>query len=901
MPARKRAYDEVESEDSIPEVSAELSTLKRIRGMWEFAALMQYLFFFGKAVKVEDMDVEDFEDECLKPGPSEKLNQIALALLKNVSSHKGLTLDLLDEYARRQYVAKAPKRNPFGEDDEPRKFADFDIFTKIRVLQQLATWTLNNPNPIREKLGERESEEVSWRIEPFGWDKEDRVYFVLDDNRLYRRTDAPPPPEIVSKPPTKSKAKAKKPYGRNTRSAKRPRIGRRIIETSPEETEDEPEAANGVEKEESKQDDFFMQRWELIAVTIDEYNEFLDTIRKSRDPNEKSLVKRIQDHVMPILVEAEQERKRKEMRRMKELEMMQKLAASKRSSRLADKQDRLRQEREAAEAEERRRRELEMAHREQKRLQQMEAARESRRETREQRMREREIKRILEQERLEKEQELLQRIKTEGAVIDAQRGRISERQLKADMQKRKKELENLQQDDSWYFDCVCGIHGQNLDDGSHSIACERCSTWQHSKCNNISEAQAEREDFHFVCQDCKKKEENPVKIKLKMASESPAKPSKPKATSESNSIPAKNKANGAAPLVYPGPPPVAPSINGTRPQNNSNGPTTFQWHAYTPPQPMNYTPPRSTNQQSHGPNTQKSPGRTPTGPASFSHQTVASFSQSYSPPRQTSTYTPPRAVNQVSSTSPRPSSQQLPSIHQISSPSTASFEHQSLSPQRATQALNSKILPPLQHSDQMGSPSKRAVSTGFGPIIPPPQLKSPVTNGTHHVPTPSAPYAIQNTTPATQPALYTASSPSDHGQTPFNAAPGYSPTKQPSPKLASSPTQFSSVASPAIVSPQTAPAAHFSPPKSLANSNVSPTKHASSPVHAPPASLGQVPNMIASSSSATSAQIPTPVLQPSNQEPGLEQRVLPPAQPVPQKASPPTQLPPIQAPSGRGT
>jgi hypothetical protein len=59
MPARKRTFDEVDSsEDSIPEVSAELSTLKRIRGMWEFAAFMQYLFIFGKPVKVDDVDVE---------------------------------------------------------------------------------------------------------------------------------------------------------------------------------------------------------------------------------------------------------------------------------------------------------------------------------------------------------------------------------------------------------------------------------------------------------------------------------------------------------------------------------------------------------------------------------------------------------------------------------------------------------------------------------------------------------------------------------------------------------------------------------------------------------------------------------------------------------------------------
>jgi hypothetical protein len=36
-------------------------------------------------------DAQDFEDECLKPGHSERLSQMGLALLKQVSSHKGLT------------------------------------------------------------------------------------------------------------------------------------------------------------------------------------------------------------------------------------------------------------------------------------------------------------------------------------------------------------------------------------------------------------------------------------------------------------------------------------------------------------------------------------------------------------------------------------------------------------------------------------------------------------------------------------------------------------------------------------------------------------------------------------------------------------------------------------------
>jgi hypothetical protein len=69
---------------------------------------------------------------------------------------------MFDEYARRQYVAKAPKRNPFGVEEEPAKFNEFDVFTKIRVLQQLSVWTLHNPNPIRERLDESESEQISW-------------------------------------------------------------------------------------------------------------------------------------------------------------------------------------------------------------------------------------------------------------------------------------------------------------------------------------------------------------------------------------------------------------------------------------------------------------------------------------------------------------------------------------------------------------------------------------------------------------------------------------------------------------------------------------------------------------------------------------------------------------------
>jgi hypothetical protein len=39
--------------------------------------------------------------------------------------------ELFDEYTRRQYVAKAPDRNPFSVEEEPAKFTEFDVFTKV--------------------------------------------------------------------------------------------------------------------------------------------------------------------------------------------------------------------------------------------------------------------------------------------------------------------------------------------------------------------------------------------------------------------------------------------------------------------------------------------------------------------------------------------------------------------------------------------------------------------------------------------------------------------------------------------------------------------------------------------------------------------------------------------------
>lgn len=60
-------------------------------------------------------------------------------------------------------MVKAPEHNPFGEEEMPNKFAEFDVFTKIRVLVQLSQWTFGNADRMRERMSDtKDSEQVQW-------------------------------------------------------------------------------------------------------------------------------------------------------------------------------------------------------------------------------------------------------------------------------------------------------------------------------------------------------------------------------------------------------------------------------------------------------------------------------------------------------------------------------------------------------------------------------------------------------------------------------------------------------------------------------------------------------------------------------------------------------------------
>ena len=291
------------------------------------------------------------------------------------------------------------------------------------------------------------------RIEEFGYDKEDRQYYLLDDNRFYRRTEPPLP----SVPKAKPKANTQKAIAARRRASKRRKVESETPE--PEAGSENLDLENGTMDDKShdpsQMDTFGGFKWECLAITLKDYEELCQLLTKSKDPNEKALKDRIEQEVIPIIQHAEERQRRKIERRERELMMMEKMVGAKRSSRLADKHDKERREAEALEASRKHQAELAAAHRDQEMQEKMEKERQFRMMTREQRIKEREYKRLLKEEELERDAAEQRRIE-QGEI------RGSGRYLKERIEKNKKELEDLVAEEDWTFDCSkCGKHGKN--------------------------------------------------------------------------------------------------------------------------------------------------------------------------------------------------------------------------------------------------------------------------------------------------------------------------------------------------------------------------------------------------------------------------------------------------------
>lgn len=232
-------------------------------------------------------------------------------------------------------------------------------------------------------------------------------------------------------------------------------------------------------------------------MTLAEVQNLVDSMASSRDENEKILRRQLRDHLLPILEKQEEDRIRRELKREKELQTLAKMANAKRSSRIASKaEQRHKEEQERVETEQLREAEA-IQRREEQKQEKIQRELEMRLASREERLKKREERRTTHDE------DDTQVSASEGNDTVVAAGRPLPHQIKAI--ESSEGVKNAQdEEEDWVFDCSCGLYGQ-VDDGSHSVACESCNVWQHSKCLGISEAAADHPDFHFICASCRQK------------------------------------------------------------------------------------------------------------------------------------------------------------------------------------------------------------------------------------------------------------------------------------------------------------------------------------------------------------------------------------------------------------
>lgn len=244
----------------------------------------------------------------------------------------------------------------------------------------------------------------------------------------------------------KRKASARKRRA-GVRSSKR----RKVVDT-PDETDGQEDETDAVQSASNCNRDY---EWECVAITLNDYNTFIDSLKKSKDLNEQALYERLVEDVLPVIEKVEELQQKKALRREKELIALEKLATAKRSSRIASKQDRIRQEQQAAEEAKRQEAERIAEQKAKEKAQKIEKERQYRLMTREQRLKDREEKR-------KQQEEELVRLTEKAKLAEEGEARLSRRNFNAELEKRQKGLENLEVED-WTFDCSgCGIHGENL-------------------------------------------------------------------------------------------------------------------------------------------------------------------------------------------------------------------------------------------------------------------------------------------------------------------------------------------------------------------------------------------------------------------------------------------------------
>ncbi|KAF9996503.1 hypothetical protein BGZ79_009755 [Entomortierella chlamydospora] len=476
--------------------------LLELRSMKDFAAICQFLHMFHPAFALDDFETEDLEQALVDPSSLAYLVDLQARMLRALTQDRRISFDNWIKYAQKEFENRAEDQNPWLEEDA-HNYESFSLTTKLMILGNLCEWQLDDPERFRSNFKEEEEMAVEWRVDPIGHDALERTYWLFDDNRLYREN---PPPKKNPKSTKRTAAPPKpKPAPEPRRGTRRSTRGQKA-EDSPE-PEQEPEFETppitpGIE-------------WEPVCISQLEWEEFAKIFQRSKHPDERALHALINNDILPKVLGDFKEKE-------KEREKLVAIANRKRSSRIVIKEfeiqekarlDAIRQQ-EIQAAAEQRKKELQERRAERERQQQQQVRdnrlkdRERRLKAREEAIWQREAKKKQQQQKIGKEREERKKRRVSGGTHAGNSGNET-----ADHHEEEEE-------EDWVFDCVCGVHGSNLDDGELMIACGKCNVWQHVACLKQEDAAQGRSvtdwaTVDFTCPRCIAKEQKKIARKEK--------------------------------------------------------------------------------------------------------------------------------------------------------------------------------------------------------------------------------------------------------------------------------------------------------------------------------------------------------------------------------------------------
>ncbi|KAG0206086.1 hypothetical protein BGX28_002445 [Mortierella sp. GBA30] len=454
--------------------------LLELRSMKDFAAICQFLHMFHPAFALDDFETEDLEQALVDPSSIAYLIDLQARMLRALTQDRRISFDNWFKYAQKEFEKRAEDQNPWLDEDA-YNYESFSLATKLMILTNLCEWQLDDPERFRAHFKEEEEVAVEWTF-----------CCRASDNRLYREN--PPPKKNVKtskQPAPSSKVKPTPAARRGTRRSTR---GQKV-EDSPEPEEEEfetPPITPGVE-------------WEPVCITQHEWEEFANLFRRSKHPDEKALHVLINHDILPKVLGDFKEKE-------KEREKLEAIANRKRSSRIVIRELELQ---EKARLETIRQQELHVAaeqRRQEMRERRAERERISQQQIRDRRLKEREI-RLKARENAIWERE--EQKKRQLLRIAKEREERKQKRLAGghadDHSEDEADHDNDEEEEDWFFDCVCGVNGNNLDDGELMIACGKCNVWQHVACLKQEDAEQGRsakdwETVDFTCARCIAKE-----------------------------------------------------------------------------------------------------------------------------------------------------------------------------------------------------------------------------------------------------------------------------------------------------------------------------------------------------------------------------------------------------------